>query len=141
MVDDLKFALRRLRHSLGFVVVAVLTLAVVVGANTAILGVADAVLFRPLPFKDPDRVFLLQILNQPSGTKSTRFDNAFIDAINERHPGVGQVGIFEPGPRVVTHTADGAEVVPTLAVSVNYLEVLGVSASRGRIFAGDPLRW
>lgn len=137
MVDDLKFALRRLRHSPGFVVVAVLTLAVVVGANAAILGVADAVLFRPLPFKDPDRVFLLQILNQPSGTKSTRFDNAFIDAINERHPGVGEVGIFKPGPRVVTDTADGAEVVPTLAVSVNYLKVLGVSASRGRIFAGN----
>lgn len=49
MLDDLRFAVRRLRHSPGFVVVATLTLAIVVGANTAILGVADAVLFRPLP--------------------------------------------------------------------------------------------
>jgi putative ABC transport system permease protein len=138
MLDDLKFALRRLRHSPGFVVVAVLTLAVVVGANTAILSVADAVLFRPLPFRDPDRVFLMQILNQKTGTRSTRFDNAFIDAINDRHPGVGAVGIFEPGPRVVTDGPDGAEAVPTLAVSANYLDVLGVSATRGRVFAlGD----
>jgi putative ABC transport system permease protein len=134
MVDDLKFALKRLRHSPGFVAIAVLTLAVVVGANTAILSVADAVLFRPLPFQEPDRVFLLQILNQPSGQRSTRFDNAFIDAINERHPGVGEVGLFGSGPRVVTDTPDGAEVVPTLAVSLNYLRILGVSPRRGRMF-------
>lgn len=67
MLDDLKFAIKRLKHSPGFVVVAVLTLAVVVGANTAILSVADAVLFRPLPFKD--RVFLMQVQAQPSGRR------------------------------------------------------------------------
>lgn len=135
MLDDLTFALKRLRHSPGFVVVAVLTLAVVVGANTAILSVADAVLFRPMPFKEPDRVFLMQIMNRPSGTRSTRFDNAFIDAINRHHPGVGDVGVLGSGPRVVVDTPDGAEVVPTLAVSLNYLQILGVPARHGRVFA------
>jgi predicted permease len=137
-MDDLKFALRRLKHSPGFVIVAVLTLAVVVGANTAILSVADAVLFRPLPFKDPDRVSLMHVMSRTNGQKYGRFDNRFVDAINERHSGVSDVAIFEYGPRVVAETADGAEVVPTRAVSLNYLQVLGVSASRGRVFAdGD----
>lgn len=137
MLDDLKFALKRLRHSPGFVVVAVLTLAVVVGANTAILSVADAVLFRPLPFKDPDRVFLMQVMNQSTGRKYTRFDNKFIDAINARHPGLSDVAVFGSGPRVIAETADGAESVPTLAVSLNLLSVLGVPAGRGRVFAAN----
>ena len=137
MLDDLKFAFRRLKHSPGFVIVAVLTLAVVVGANTAILSVADAVLFRPLPFKDPDRVFLMLIMNRQSGSKFTSFSNGFVDAINERHSGVGAVATFGPGPRVVAETPEGAEVVPTLAVSANLLPVLGVTASRGRIFADN----
>lgn len=136
-MDDLKFALRRLKHSPGFVIVAVLTLAVVVGANTAILSVADAVLFRPLPFKDPDRVQLMFVMNQ-KGQRGGRFDNRFIDAINERHSGVSDVARFGPGPSVVAETPDGAEIVRTLAVSVNYLSLLGVSPSRGRVFAdGD----
>jgi len=138
MLEDLKLAFRRLRHSPGFVAVATLTLAVVVGANTAILGVADAVLFRPLPFTDPDRVFLLQILNQPGGTRSTRFDNAFIDAINQHHQGVGEVGIFGGGPRVIADGPDGPEQVSTMGVAAGYLRVLGVAAARGRTFAdGD----
>jgi putative ABC transport system permease protein len=137
MFDDLKFALKRLRHSPGVVIVAVLTLAVVVGANTAILSVADAVLFRPLPFKDPDRVFLMQIMSKQNGRKSTMFANRFIDAINERHTGVSDVAVFSAGPRVVAETADGAEAVPTLAISANLLSVLGVSPSRGRVFASN----
>src|SRR5262245_9388629 len=123
MLDDLKFALKRLRHSPGFVVVAVLTLAVVVGANTAILSVADAVLFRPLPFKDPDRVFLMQVLDRKSGRKSTSLSNAFVTAINERHSGLGPVATFTSGPRVIAETPDGAEPVQTIAISANFLSV------------------
>ena len=135
MLDDLKFALRRLKHSPGFVIVAVLTLAVVVGANTAILSVADAVLFRPLPFKDPDRVFLMQVLNRQNGRKGTLFSNSFVEAIDERHSGVGPVATFGTGPRVIAETPEGAQFVPTLAISANLLPVLGVTASHGRVFA------
>jgi hypothetical protein len=61
MLDDLKSAWRRLRHAPGFAAAAILTLAIAVGANTAILSVADAVLFRPLPYEDADRVFVIQM--------------------------------------------------------------------------------
>ena len=137
MLDDLKFALKRLRHSSGFVIVAVLTLAVVVGANTAILSVADAVLFRPLPFKDPDRVFLMQVMDKKTGRKFTSFSNQFVDAINERHTGLSDVALFGRSPSVLAETPEGAESVPTLAISANFLTVLGVNAGQGRVFAAN----
>ena len=56
---DLKFAIRSLARRPGFALVAVLTLAVGIGANTAVYSIAEAVLLRPLPFRDPERLVMV----------------------------------------------------------------------------------
>src|SRR5438067_10339383 len=66
-MNDLKFAFRQLLKNPGFTAVAVLTLALGIGANTAIFSVCEAVLLKPLPYSDPNRIFMLWE-RQPSGS-------------------------------------------------------------------------
>ncbi|HUG81454.1 MAG TPA: ADOP family duplicated permease [Bryobacterales bacterium] len=132
--DDLKAAWTSLRHSPGFTAAAVVTLALAIGANTAIFSVADAVLFRPLPYFQPERVHILQSLNRRTGTHYGMTPYEYLQIIGEHHRGLGPIGIIKSGATIVASSNDGAEGIRTAAVSANYFQVLGIRPAQGRIF-------
>jgi hypothetical protein len=96
--DDLAFAWRRLRHAPGFALVALVTVMLTVGANTAILSVADAVLFRPLPYADPGGVSTILMRDRKTGKQFTNMPYAYLEAINDGCPNVSAVGLLEDAP-------------------------------------------
>ena len=141
--DDFVFAWRRLRHAPGFAVVALVTVTLTIGANTAILGVADAVLFRPLPYADPGNVAIIQMLDKKSGQQFTMTPYAFLEAVNDGCPSVSDVALLEgvtaypglaPTVRPTLDSADGPVRVPVMAATLNYFALLGVQPVRGRLF-------
>jgi len=134
MFDDLSLAWKRLRSAPGFALAAVVTLALAVGANTAIFTVADAVLFRPLPYADPDRLFLVRSFDRATGRQSSAVPVAIVEALQQRHSGVAGVALRSPTIMSVHPGPDGAEAVERLSAAPDYFRVLGVQPALGRVF-------
>ncbi len=131
---DVVFALRQMRSNPAFTFVAVLTLALGIGANAAIFGLADATLLRPLPFTEPDRVVRLFEVNS-AGQRTAVSPMNLADFTTDSRtllPGAG----FLPGVGgMVMKGVDGtSETVARQWVSSRFFEVLGVPALVGRMF-------
>src|SRR5688572_17637310 len=144
MWHDWRLAMRRLLNAPAFTLVSILTLALAIGANTAIFSVADAVLFKPLPYADPGRVYVVARQDATTRERLRGVPFEYLQAIDEHHRGLGEVGLR--GQTMMTiHPGDGdAEWMETFAVTPGYFRVLGVRAIRGRLFddrdAAEPGR-
>ncbi|MGA8598350.1 MAG: ABC transporter permease [Bryobacteraceae bacterium] len=133
LFHDVRYGLRTLRKSPGFTSAALLTLALGIGATTAIFSVVYAVLLRPLPYKDPSRLIVLNETTPKVGTVSVSYLNfldwraqsrAFSEMAAVHGGGFNLAGITQP------------ENISGLAVSSNFLSMLGVHPFLGRAF--DP---
>jgi putative ABC transport system permease protein len=129
LVRDLQFSLRQLRKSMVFTVVAVVTLALGIGCNTAIFSVFYSVLLRPLPFPDPDRVVMVS-------ERATQFPILSVSWQNLRDWKTQSTSFEEFGSaRVFTSALTGngePEQIPSLMISGNLLHLLGVNVISGR---------
>ena len=141
LLQDIRFGLRMLRKNPGFTAVAVLTLALGIGANAAVFSVVYAVLLRPLPYKDPSSLIVLNETTPMVGTVSVSYPN-FLDWRNQsrtfsemsaiRGVGFNLAGVTQP------------ENISGDAVSPNFLSLMGVRPFLGRDFdaseekAGTP---
>src|SRR6476620_7715749 len=134
LVQDARYAVRTLLRSPGFTSVAVLTLALGIGANSAIFSFVDGVLLKPLPYRDPQQIVLVWE-KPPAGVRNVISTMNFLD--------------WKQGNTVFEHIAATSGTSMTLSgvelpvllrggrVSASYFEVFGVEAAFGRTFAPD----
>jgi len=134
--QDLRFAARMLRKNPGFTAVAVLTLALGIGASTSIFSVVDAVLLRPLPYPNPQQIVTVWELSA-NGRRMHLADPNFLDFREQNHSLVG-LAQFSSGPESVS---GGSEPVRmnVAAVSQDFFKVMGVEPVQGRDFAVDEV--
>ena len=140
VLNYLQYALRQLRKAPGFTLVCTLTLALGIGANTAVFSVMNAVLLKSLPVADPDRVVYLNTSGAPrrTGTIDSRetFSYPVYDALRQQHGGLEQV--MASVPLSMDKVAVRYEAQPEEAegdmVSGNFFSGLGVKLARGRGF-------
>ena len=133
--QDVRFGIRTLRRNPGFALAGIVVLALGIGANAAIFSVANAYLFRPLPFSDPDRLVMLYETNPEFGwTDATTAPANSIDW-RERVAAFEDVALYAEFVNRVSYVRDGEpELLNVATVSGNYFEVLGVPMVLGRSF-------
>ncbi|MFO7587551.1 MAG: ABC transporter permease [Gemmatimonadota bacterium] len=136
LVQDVRFGLRFLLKHPGFTAVTVVTLALGIGANTALFSVINAVLLRPLPYADPERLVLLWHVIEAQEWDAAPIPPPDIVDFRTRLPALSAVAATDRTFEV-NLTGDGpAETVRLATVSANFFEVLGAKAYLGRTFVG-----
>jgi predicted permease len=137
LIQDVRYAVRMLGKNPGFALIAVLTLALGIGANTAIFSVVDGVLLRPLPYVQPNQLVALSektmnfessSISYPNFLDWQRSNSAFASMAAYRHDNFSITGSGE------------AERVRVGMISAGFFEILGVSPVRGRLFKPEEDR-
>ena len=139
LLQDMRYGLRVLWKSPGFTIVAVLSLALGVGANTAIFTIVNAVLLRSLPFSHPERLVKVIASNRGVGARDIGFSVPELDDLRTRAGVFDQVTAIQGGPTNLTG-GERPQHLELLEVSANYFSMLGTSAHIGRVFGpGDDV--
>jgi putative ABC transport system permease protein len=134
--QDLRYGARMLLNQPGFTLIAVLTLALGIGANTAIFSVIDGVLFRALPYAEPERLVLIWGKHAQQGEQQQQV--SYLDFADIRQ----QRDIFDEAAAIFLQSLTlteqgGAERFRGMLVSANFFRLLGVEAVRGRAFSPE----
>lgn len=136
LVRDLRYALRSLATSPGLTAVAMLSLAIGIGANTAIFSIVSALLLRPLPYQDADRLVILWNTSPGLGITQDWFSTAQYFDIKNGHHGLEQVAIAFGDNYNLTGQGEPVRVC-VVRMSSTLLPMLGLKAAQGRIFTPD----
>jgi predicted permease len=139
LLQDMKYGLRMLRKNPGFTFVAILTLALGVGANTAIFSVVNAVLLRPLPFRDPDR--LVRVYSEFPTMQLKKFwlsSPEFLD-IEKEAKSWEAIGAWAPGGQNIGTDSEPLRVT-SAAITRSLIDTLGVQPKLGRNFTPEEDR-
>lgn len=135
LIQDVRYCLRQLRRSPGFTAVAVLTLALGIGANTAIFSAAEAALLRSWPAKAPERLVKI-IARTPQGRDDT-FSYPDYRDLTEQNRLIAGILAYSRRAKILRVGAETRLVRDDL-ISPNYFTVLGIQAQYGRTFSAGP---
>jgi predicted permease len=142
ILQDLRYSLRTLRRSPVFLAVAVLSLALGIGANTAIFTLINQLILQPLPVKNPEQLVMLAGRGKHYGGNNGRDKLSYPMYQEIRDKNEVFSGMFAAYPTTVSATFQGStELIGADLVSGNYFPVLGIGAAIGRVFtASDDLQ-
>ncbi|HTM25035.1 MAG TPA: ABC transporter permease [Vicinamibacterales bacterium] len=130
--QDVRYGVRMLKRTPGFSATAILTLALGIGANTAVFTIVDTVLLRPLPYADPDRLVTVGDRNPDGSSANAGFQT--MNAWRDRSRTLEGFAAMRPWtPTIVT--GGEAERIQAVRVSWNYFDLLGVRPRLGRTFS------
>src|SRR5919206_5016171 len=135
--QDVRYGLRTMRGNLGFTAVAVVALALGVGANTAIFSVVNAVLLRPLQYPNAARVVAIQELN-PEGRRIQATPANFLDWREQATAFERMAAIFQRTSNLAS--GEEAERIDLAMTSAGFFEVFGVRPLAGRFFRPEEER-
>ena len=127
---DLSYAVRSLRRTPAFTIAAVLTLAIGIGATTAIYSVIDRILLQPLPFPDGDRLVIIREPERSPRTPSLTYTE-FLEW-RSRTTTMSGLTVIGLNPQVIMPTREGTARLAGGLISTNYFEVMGIKAALGR---------
>ncbi|MDO8678469.1 MAG: ABC transporter permease [Acidobacteriota bacterium] len=141
LVDDLKLGFRQLIKSPGFSATAILTLALAIGANMAVFSLVDAVLLKPLPYPQPERLAVVSLVYSRDGVAIDRvaagLTGVVWQAIRDQVKSIDAAVWSGLSARISLVAENRALTVAPQRVSAGYFRVLGVTPAIGREFAAD----
>ncbi len=137
MLHDIRDGFRSLRANPGFAIVALLTLALGIGMTTAIFSVVDAVLLRPVPFHDMDRLVMVWQTDRASGTTHEPASLPDFLDFKERSRSVADFAAFMAGEANLNLDNSDPSRVATLNVTERFLPMLGITPAVGRVFTAE----
>lgn len=138
MLSDIRYGIRQLLKHPGFTIVAVVTLALGIGANTAIFSVVNALLLKPLPFPASEQLVAVGMTNNMHGETHELGSLSYPDFFDfrEQNRSLSSLAIYRDGSYAMTSEA-GASSVRAVKTSAEFFDVLGVKPMIGRTFVRD----
>lgn len=137
LFQDIRFGLRMLRKNPGFSLIAMLTLSLGIGANTAIFSVVNAVVLRPLPYKEPQQLALLWTDNVRQNLHEVGVPYVFFEAWSKQSKSFSELAVCSRSNAVRLGNTEGTERVEGALVSASFFSVMGVSPVLGRGFSDE----
>jgi putative ABC transport system permease protein len=133
ITQDLRYAVRTLKHSPGYTLVALITLALGIGANTAIFSMIRGVLLRPLPYREGERLVFLEQPASLAGVQDARFSVPELADYRSQSRALEGIVEYHSMPFILLGDGEPSRV-QTGVVSANFFDVLGVTPQLGRAF-------